>query len=215
MLGRRQRDSPQPVRMIQGSSKIAKTIAMVFTVAIFFYGCQDTYKRVGDERQILIYPQGVAQNFELTYTETTGELESEDKGSSRVIAVLRSPLSEDYENMVFKYRTFPQGLVLEYYDQDNNKSTIKADYGIIYSQTNIIDLRGNVVIETHEGKKLETPQLYWDREDEWIFTQEKFTYTNPEDGTIMDGEGMDFNRDFTYFKAHRTYGYISIKEDET
>ncbi|WP_372974160.1 LPS export ABC transporter periplasmic protein LptC [Muriicola sp.] len=201
--------------MLPGNTDIAKTIAMVFTVAIFFYGCQDTYKRVGEEKKILIFPQGVAQDFELTYTETIEELESEDKGSSRVIAVLKSPLSEDYDNMIFKYRTFPKGLLVEYYDQDNNKSTIKADYGIIYSQTNIINLRGGVVIETHDGKKLETPQLYWDRKDEWIFTQEKFTYTNPEDGTIMDGEGMDFNRDFTYFKAHRTYGYISIKEDES
>ncbi len=215
MLGWRERDSPQPVSMLPGNTDIAKTIAMVFTVAIFFYGCQDTYKRVGEEKKILIFPQGVAQDFELTYTETIEELESEDKGSSRVIAVLKSPLSEDYDNMIFKYRTFPKGLLVEYYDQDNNKSTIKADYGIIYSQTNIINLRGGVVIETHDGKKLETPQLYWDRKDEWIFTQEKFTYTNPEDGTIMDGEGMDFNRDFTYFKAHRTYGYISIKEDES
>lgn len=188
---------------------------MVFTVAIFFYSCQDTYERVGDEKQVLIFPQGVAQDFELTYTETQDELESEDKGTSRVIAVLKSPLSEDFDNMAFKYRTFPEGLVVEYFDQDNNKSIIKADYGIIYSQTDIIDLRGGVVIETHDGKKLETSQLYWDRKDEWIFTEEKFTYTNPEDGTVMDGEGMDFNRDFSYFKAHRTYGLMTIKEDES
>jgi LPS export ABC transporter protein LptC len=157
----------------------------------------------------------VAQNFELTYTETTDELESEDQGNSHVIAVLKSPVSEDFDNMIFKYRTFPKGLEVEYYDQDNNKSTIRADYGIIYSNTNIIDLRGNVVIETHDGKKMETPQLYWDRKEEWIFTQEKFRYTDPEDGTIMDGEGMDFNRDFSFFKAHRTYGLMTIKEEET
>lgn len=196
-------------------NKIPISIAMVFTVAIFFYSCQDTYQRVGDEKQIEIFPQGVAQNFELTYTETTEELESEDEGVSRVIAILKSPISEDYDNMLFKYRTFPEGLEVEYFDQDNNKSTIRADYGIIYSQTNMIDLRGNVVIETHEGKKLEAPQLYWDRKEEWIFTQEKFKFTDPEDGTIMDGEGMDFNRDFSFFKAHRTYGLMTIKEDES
>lgn len=195
--------------------KIPISIAMVFTVAIFFYSCQDTYQRVGDEKQIEVYPQGVAQNFELTYTETTEELESEDEGISRVIAILKSPLSEDYDNMLFKYRTFPKGLEVEYFDKDNNKSTIRADYGIIYSQTNMIDLRGNVVIETSDGKKLETSQLYWDREEEWIFTQEKFTYTNPEDGTVMDGEGMDFNRDFSFFNANRTYGLMTIKEDES
>ena len=215
MLGWRKRYGPQPVRMISDNRKIATKIAMVFTVAIFFYSCQDTYERVGDEKQVLIFPQGVAQDFELTYTETQDELESEDKGTSRVIAVLKSPLSEDFDNMAFKYRTFPEGLVVEYFDQDNNKSIIKADYGIIYSQTDIIDLRGGVVIETHDGKKLETSQLYWDRKDEWIFTEEKFTYTNPEDGTVMDGEGMDFNRDFSYFKAHRTYGLMTIKEDES
>ncbi|MGB5646991.1 LPS export ABC transporter periplasmic protein LptC [Muriicola sp.] len=195
--------------------KIPISIAMVLTVAIFFYSCQDTYQRVGDEKKIEVYPQGVAQDFELTYTETTEELESEDEGNSRVIAILKSPLSEDYDNMLFKYRTFPNGLEVEYFDADNKKSTIKADFGIIYSQTDIIDLRGNVVIETHDGKKLETPQLYWDRNEEWIFTQEKFKYTNPEEGSIMDGEGMDFNRDFSILKAHKTNGLMTIKENES
>jgi len=60
---------------------------------------------------------------------------------------------------------------------------------------------------------LETQQLYWDRSNKWIFTEEAFTYTNPEDGTLMDGEGMDFNRDFTFFKAHKTFGLMSIKEE--
>jgi lipopolysaccharide assembly outer membrane protein LptD (OstA) len=182
---------------------------------MFFLGCQDTYKRVGEEKQIEVFPQGVAQNFELTYTETTEELESEDAGISRVIAVLKSPISEDYDNMIFKYRTFPNGLEVEYFDKDNKKSTITADYGIIYSNTNVIELKGNVVIETHDGKKLEAPQLYWDRKEDWIFTQEKFTFTNPEDGTIMDGEGMDFNRDFSFFNAHRTFGLMTIKEEES
>ncbi len=215
MLGRRQYYRPQFISMKPLGKKIPISIAMVLTVAIFFYSCQDTYQRVGDEKKIEVYPQGVAQDFELTYTETTEELESEDEGNSRVIAILKSPLSEDYDNMLFKYRTFPNGLEVEYFDADNKKSTIKADFGIIYSQTDIIDLRGNVVIETHDGKKLETPQLYWDRNEEWIFTQEKFKYTNPEEGSIMDGEGMDFNRDFSILKAHKTNGLMTIKENES
>ncbi len=215
MLGWWQYYCTQFIRMKPLGKKIPFSIAMVITVAIFFYSCQDTYQRVGDEKQIEVYPQGVVQNFELTYTETTLELESEDEGISRVIAILKSPISEDYDNMLFKYRTFPKGLEVVYFDKDNKKSTIQADYGIIYSQTNMIDLRGNVVIETHDGKKLETTQLYWDRKEEWIFTQEKFTFTNPEDGTVMDGEGMDFNRDFSFFNAHRTYGLMTINEDES
>ena len=191
-----------------------KCFATVLTVAILFISCEDSYKRVGEEAVRPVFPQGVAKNFTLTYTESIKELNTQDSSKSKVIAILYSPVTEDYDNQNFKFRTFPEGLKVDFFDDDNQKSVITADYGIVYSQTNLIDLRGNVVIETHDGKKLETPQLFFDRKNNWIFTEEVFTYTNPEDGTVMDGEGMDFNRDFSFFKAHRTYGLMTIKENE-
>ena len=193
---------------------IIKSIATVFTVAILFIACKDNYKRVGEEATATIYPQGIAKNFTLTYSETIKELSNKDSSRTRVIAVLKSPLNEDYENLSFKHRIFPEGLQVDFYDDDNKKSVIKADYGIIYSDTNVIDLQGNVILESHDGKKLETPQLYWNRSDNWIFTEKTFVFTNPEDGTIMNGEGMDFNRDFTLFNAHKTYGLVTISEEE-
>jgi LPS export ABC transporter protein LptC len=188
-------------------------IAVVFSMAMLFLACTDNYKRVGEEAGKKIFPQGIANNFVLTYTETIDELGTEDLKSTKVIAVLTSPVSEDFQNLRFPYRTFPNGLVLDVYDKDSQKSVVKADYGIMYSLTNLIDLQGNVVIETHDGKRLEAPQLYYDQNSEWIFTQGEFTYTNPEDGTVMDGEGMDFNRNLSFFKAHKTYGLMMIKEE--
>lgn len=174
--------------------------------------CGDNYKRVGEEAVKPIFPQGVAQNFVLTYTETKEEMGGEALADSKVIAILTSPVTEDFDNQYFKFRTFPEGLKVDFFDEKDQKSVITADYGIVYSQTNLIDLRGNVVIESHDGKKLETPQLYYDRSNNWIFTEAAFTYTNPEDGTVMDGEGMDFNKDFSFFKAHKTYGLMTIRE---
>lgn len=191
-----------------------RNIAAVYSVAMFFLGCSDNYKRVGEEAGEPIFPQGVAQNFVLTYTETTAELKSEGAEPTKVIAVLTSPISEDYDNLRFPHKTFPEGLFVEYFDKENNRSTITADYGILYSSTNLIDLQGNVILETHDGKKLETPQLYYDQVNEWIFTQAVFQYTNPEDGTIMDGEGMDFNKEFSVLEAHRTTGLMLIKEED-
>ena len=175
--------------------------------------CGDDYRRVGEERVAPIYPQGVAQNFTLTYTESPEALNTQDSARSRVIAILKSPLSEDFDNQTFKFRTFPNGLKVDVFDDAGQKSVITADYGIVYSQTNLIDLQGNVVLETHDGKKLEADQLFFDRKDNWIFTEMEFTYTNPEDGTVMDGKGMDFNKEFSFFKAHRTFGVMTIKED--
>ncbi len=176
--------------------------------------CDDDYERVGEEAVKPIFPQGVAQNFTLVYTETLEPMSTQDSAYSKVIAVLRSPVSEDFDNQSFKFRTFPKGLVVDFFDEKNQKSVIQADYGIVYSQTNVIDLRGNVVVESHDGKKLETDQLYFDRKNNWIFTEAAFKYTNPEDGTVMDGQGMDFNRDFSFFKAHKTFGLMTIKEEE-
>ena len=76
---------------------------MVFTVAMFFYGCKDNYKRVGEEAQQTIYPQGVAENFILTYTETPEKLGSEDTDNSRVIAILKSPMSEDFGHFCMQF----------------------------------------------------------------------------------------------------------------
>ncbi|MCL6273838.1 LPS export ABC transporter periplasmic protein LptC [Muricauda sp. 2012CJ35-5] len=200
--------------MKRTSKHILKCFATVFTVAILFMSCKDDYQRVGEEAVKPVFPQGIAQNFTLTYTETQEEMGTEDEADSKVIAILTSPITEDYDNQSFKFRTFPKGLKVDVYDDQDQKSVITADYGIVYSQTNLIDLQGNVVILTHDGKKLETPQLFFDRKNNWIFTEQAFTYTNPEDGSVMDGEGMDFNKDFSYLKAHKTFGLMTIKEKE-
>ena len=47
----------------------------------------------------------------------------------------------------------------------------------------------------------------------WIFSQGKFKFTNPEDGTVMYGEGMDFNKDLSFFNAHKTSGLYTIKDE--
>ena len=189
-------------------------IARATVLAMFVLGCEDTYERVGEEAAELVYPQGIARDFTLTYTESIKELTSQDSSDTRVIAVLKSPVSEDFTNLRFQYRTFPEGLRVEHYDAEGHLSTIEADYAIIYAQTNLYDLRGHVVMETYDGKRLQTDQLYWDRESDWIFTEGRFTMTNPEDGTVLNGQGMDFNRDFTYFNAHKTGGEMLVKEEE-
>lgn len=188
-------------------------IAMAAAVAMFVLACEDTYKRVGDEAVDKVYPQGIAKDFNLVYTTTPEELQSQDSSMSRVMAILKSPLSEDFTNLRFQYRTFPNGLLVEHYDEQGRRSTIEADSAIVYAQTNIFDLQGNVVLQTFDGKRLQTDQLFWDRENDWIFTERRFTLTNPEEGTVLNGEGMDFNREFSYFNAHKTGGEMNIKEE--
>ncbi len=200
-------------RMKKKFSYNLKSIAVVYSTAMLFFACTDNYKRVGDEVKLKLYPQGIAENFKLIYTETKETLSSQDSAKTKKIAILTGAISEDFENLKFPYRTFPKGLKVEFFDKEDNKSVILADYGIIYAETNIIDLQGNVVIEMHDGKKLETNQLYYDQNNQWIFTQEKFKFSDEIEGTLIHGMGMDFNKDFTVLNAHKTgNGYKIIKE---
>tara|TARA_R110000868_G_scaffold80081_3_gene227653 strand:- start:12410 stop:13021 length:612 start_codon:yes stop_codon:yes gene_type:complete len=200
--------------MIKKSSYNFKSIAVVCIIAMLFFACTDDYKRVGEEAKKKLYPQGIAENFRLIYTEAGEVLSGEEIANTKKIAILTGEVSEDFENLAFPYRTFPKGLKVEFFNNEGNKSVILADYGIIYSGTNIIDLQGNVIIEMQDGKKLETTQLYYDQGSEWIFTQEKFKFSDEKDGTLIHGMGMDFNRDFTILNAHKTGdGYKIIKEN--
>lgn len=187
--------------------------ATTIVVALVFFGCKDHYIRVGDEVLPSTFPQGVATDIQLIYTEAAKPMSLQDSSYTKRVAVLRSPLNLDFDNQPFPFKEFPDGLEVDFFDENNQKSTVTADYGIIYSKTNLIDLRGNVTITMHDGKILETKQLYWDRLNQWIFTEEDFIFTNPEDGTIMEGRGLDFNRELTYLGARQTFGLMTIKEE--
>lgn len=49
--------------------------------------------------------------------------------------------------------------------------------------------------------KVWRPHSFLGQKNDGIFTEKKFTFTNPKEGTIMNGEGMDFNKDFSIAKS--------------
>ncbi|MGS2740367.1 LPS export ABC transporter periplasmic protein LptC [Sinomicrobium sp. M5D2P17] len=189
--------------MKQRFNHIFINIVTVAAVAMFF-SCDSSFEDIRKIDASERFPGGISENFRLIYTD-----------SALIKATLTSPLSEDYSNQEFPYQEFPKGLKVDFFDKEKNKSTVIADYGIIYQATDMSDLRGNVVLLTHDGKKLETLQLYWDQKNQWVFTREKFTFTNPEDGTIMNGEGIEFSQDFENGRGQiRAYKVDGVKDIE-
>ncbi|WP_278286647.1 LPS export ABC transporter periplasmic protein LptC [Zhouia spongiae] len=174
------------------------SIVTVFAVTMFF-SCQGQLEDVKDINTAQRVPSGIAENFKLTYTD-----------SGKVKAILTSSLNYDFSNQKFEFQEFPNGLYVEFFDDQNNKSTVTADYGIMYSQTSLVDLQGNVVLETYDGKKLEAPQLYWDQKNEWVFTEKEYTFTS--DDLNMSGTGIDFNKEFSIVNSHENTGSAVVKE---
>ncbi|TXG36591.1 LPS export ABC transporter periplasmic protein LptC [Seonamhaeicola maritimus] len=173
-------------------------IVTVITVTMFF-SCNDNYKEVQKIGVSENEPIGEAENFNLKYTD-----------SGRVTINLLSPIRLDFSNRDFPYDEFTKGITLYFYNEDNKKSTVVADYAISYSKTNIIDLQGNVVVTTHDGNVLTSDQLYFDRRKEWIFTNLPVTFKSGQD--IIHGNGFDSNRNFTNAEVLEVTGIFTVEE---
>lgn len=170
----------------------------VFTVAMFF-SCQSNFKEVQKIGMSANEPIGIAENINLKYTD-----------SGVVQAHLISDKMIDFGNRDFAYSEFPEGITLHLFNSDNSKSTILSDYAIVYDATNLIDLQGNVILTTYDGKKLNAEQLYFDQKKEWLFTNKPVKFTDNDQ--IINGNGFDSNMDFTTSRVLEITGIVYLDE---
>ena len=76
----------------------------------------------------------------------------------------------DYSNRDFPFSEFPEGIHLNLFDEEKHKSIVLADYAITYNETDLIDLRGNVVLMTYTKDTLFAEQMYYDQRRQQLFT---------------------------------------------
>ena len=131
--------------------------------------------------------------------------------SGRLVAIMKAPRFLDFTNKTFSYWEFPDGVVLDMIDPEGKISTITSDYAISYSETGLVDMRGNVDIKTADSTHLQAQQLYWDQTNSWVFTDQPYRSYFP-DGTVNDASGFDANQDFSILNS-RTNDGIMIIED--
>lgn len=182
--------------------KFVKSIAALLCVAMLF-SCNNDMRNLQQLSIQKKFPQGEAFDFKLVYTDST-----------KVVAVVTSKLNKDFTNQRMPYSEFPEGVKVEFYDQARHKNIVKANYGIIYPSSDMVELRDNVVLTTYDGKKLKTSQLFWDQKEDWIFTDREFSFTDETKGTVTNGIGMDFDKKFSTVKAHKTTGILAIEDNE-
>ena len=146
-------------------------------------------------------PIGEADSINLRYTD-----------SGKVLTTLKSEKMLDYSNIENPFVEFPKGVFVSMYDKNGTvTTTIRSDYAISYKKTDIIDLQGNVVIASNDGKKMETSQLYFDQKNEWFFTEKFFKFTDGEGG-FLQGPGVDFSKDFKIFNMQQSNGEVKSVE---
>lgn len=166
------------------------------------FSCQGKLKEVRKWKLQSNAPNAIGKGINLFYTD-----------SGKVKAHLKSPLMYDFSTQKFPYREFPKGLKVEFFNEKQEKNTIKADYGIIYEATGLVDLRGNVKIITSDSTVVHANQLYWDQNREWVFTDVPYRVKLGDGGTNR-GEGFDSNENFDNFSSRSNIGVQVIDEKD-
>jgi LPS export ABC transporter protein LptC len=169
-------------------------------IFIFLLSCEDNFQEIQNINSKNILPIGITENLKLIYTD-----------SAKVKAILYSNLNKDFTNQSFPYSEFPDGVKITFYDNDLNETIVTSDYAITYNKTNIVNLIGNVVINNFDGSELKTKQLYWDPEQEWLFTEEKFSFKNIDYDIVASR--LDANRSFTIFNTGKLDGKVLVEDN--
>lgn len=173
---------------------------IVTAIAVtMFFSCKDNLKNVQKMGISENEPIGVAEKINLVHTD-----------SGKVKAILISPKMLDYSNREFSFYEFPDGIILDIYDDENKKNVVIADYAINYPSTKLIDLQGNVKIATSTNDTLFAEQLFYDQSSEWLFTNKPVKFKQGLD--LIKGNGFDSDSNFTNAEVLEVTGNITLDE---
>ncbi len=158
-----------------------------------------------------------ALTSELSIPDQTGydvEIMLHDSGylKGKIVA----PVVNKYDRVDEPYIEFPQGLKVYFYDPDQNEEKyVQAEYAIYYQRDEFWELRNKVVAENLiTGEKLETDQLFWDQENEVIYS-EKFSKITNDDGIFYGENGFDASQDLTHWTLKGSKGTAIVNEGQS
>jgi len=171
---------------------------LLFLLFLQFISC-DTSEYINTSNITDRVPIGIAKDFEMTYTD-----------SMKIKSLINAPTHKDFSNHSINYSEFVDGIKVTLFDDDRT-TTITSDYAILYNKFGLIDFQGNVVIISSLGESLFSDQLYFDTENEWLFTEGNFRYTDDNNNIIANR--LDSNREFSDLLTGSLVGSINVSDN--
>jgi len=159
---------------MRGLARGILTVVVVFVVAV-------AVMLVVRSRSARIEPSGPAPSTaDLQIKEV--DLEEEAKG-------VRWRLKAELALMFDKAGQTQLRKVVAHVYQRERSWTIVGEEGELDRATNNVEVRGNVVVTSNDGLRLETPVLRWEAEAKRLWTDTPVTLTR--NGSIVLGSGLD------------------------
>ena len=172
---------------------------IIFLLFLQFISC-DTSDYINNTNITDRFPIGIAKDFEMTYTD-----------SMKIKSLINAPTHKDFSNHLINYSEFVDGIKVTLFDEDRT-TTITSDYAILYNRYRLIDFQDNVVIISSKGESLFSDQLYFDTENEWLFTEGSFRYSDDNNNIIANR--LDSNREFSDLLTGSLVGSINVSDNK-
>jgi LPS export ABC transporter protein LptC len=133
-------------------------VQWVALMAIFVSCQENDIKQVNKITKVDNSPNMAAQGLKVDYTE-----------NGKLVYTMTSPEMQKYDQPEAK-TIFPKGFNVVFYDSlQHQRGTARANYGLSHDATQILELKGNVIIVNYKDKtRIETEHMFWDRRNKTI-----------------------------------------------
>jgi LPS export ABC transporter protein LptC len=165
------------------------------------FSCGNDINEINDFIADKNLPISITKNINLTHTD-----------SGYVKSKMSASLLHDFSNRKkHPYHEFPNGIKIITFD-GKDSTTVTAKYAITYKNTQITEVKGNVIVLNHsKNVKLKTEQLFWDQKENYYFSNKKSILTSVTD-TLIGKNGFDAKSDLSNANMMNNSAKLNIKE---
>ncbi len=129
---------------------------------------------------------------------TVRDMESLQSENGVKKQLMRAPLREEYEYAEPAYEEYTRGIEAIGFDSlGMPASRVVADYALHWTDRDVWELNGNVVVEGEQGQKLFTQQLRWDRKIKKIYSHVDCKVEQEQENDVLYGVGFEAADDFS------------------
>src|ERR1035437_499474 len=135
-------------------------IISILVLIATLYSCKENdIKKVNTVTKTDTSPSQTATNLKVDYTE-----------NGKLVYTMISPEMRKFDQPELKTE-FPKGFNVVFYDSlGHQRGKARANYALSHDVTQIIELRGNVIIENYKDKtRIDTEKMYWNRATKQIY----------------------------------------------
>ncbi len=179
-------------------------VVMLLLFSVVLFSCKPEVKEVVE----------VSSDPEKSYTMKATQVNTliSDSGITRYRVKAKEWLV--FGNAKEPHSYFPESIYVEKFDTTfHTEASIKADTAYYFDKKGLWRLIGNVEVESLQGERFNTSELFWDQKAEKVYSDKYIRIQQKEQ--IITGIGFESNQNMTRYRIFNSQGEFPVEEEAT